>query len=139
MAWSFRELDAELRKIIHNCKTSFDPTTGKINFTIISAQAQALKSWISLFETSYIEISNRRPKNKTQILKKGKEVSDLGWFCCEILWEIEIEAGSPEPTMRKWESLPSGLVTADLKATMLIELDKLYKNFKSYRREVILT
>lgn len=130
-------MENDLRNIRYACRDAIDDATGAVNVAVIAAQAQTLKAWIAEFEKGYIADAKRRPTRADAILIGGHKLCEDAWFCCELLWNAEIEAGGPAPVAAKWENLPHGVVFGEVKAEMLTAMSDLLADYRSFRRDIL--
>ncbi|MFH1424306.1 MAG: hypothetical protein ABIG20_01355 [archaeon] len=139
MVEAVRRLENELRNIRYACRDAINDDTGAVEVTVIAANANKLRVWINDFEKSYISDAKRRPTRGNEILREGKKLAEAAWFCCELLWNAELEAGGAPPALTRWENLPSGVVVGDIKAEILIELLNLLNDYRNFRRDIVKT
>ncbi|MFO7872168.1 MAG: hypothetical protein R6U26_00825 [Candidatus Undinarchaeales archaeon] len=134
-----RELESKLRSIRRVCKSAIDPTTGAVDATVIHQQAAELKQWISNFENMYIREAREHPNKAKQITADARDFINEAWFTYEVLIELSMKADEPPPSLVKWEVLPSGVVPGKLKEQAIKQLDKIYEDFTSFRKEVLVS
>jgi len=132
-----RELETVLRNIRLAVRGAVDAVTGKVDPSVLGAQAALLKKWTDEFEKNYVVKQSQKPLKRAQIRIGGKKIAEHAWFCCEVLWNAEIDAAGPPPVMSRWEGVPSGLVVGDIKGELDTEITKLLNDFIEYRREVL--
>lgn len=133
---SVRDLENNLRNIRLACRDAIDDVSGKVDSAVIGAQAQALKKWTADFERTFIEEAKKRPQRGESITKEGHKLAEQAWFCCEVLWDFEVEAGSSQAAIKRWEP-EFGPVKGQLKSQVLLELGKLLENYRAYRRDTL--
>ena len=137
MAEAARDLETDLRKIRDTCKHAIEPTTGKVDVVVIAGQAQALKSWLDALHKEYTTRAIARSTKSPQILAGGEKLLEDGWFCYNLLLDVELQAAGPPPTLQKFEGLVSGIVQPHSKSQMFVELDRLVEDYRSYKRDVL--
>lgn len=136
---SIRELETELRSIRMRCRDAIDDSTGMVDVMMIAEQATRLKKWTADFSNSYIQESKRKPQIQSKIVKEGHKIAEQAWFCCEVLWNVEIDAGSASPAGVRWEGvhMESGVVLDLVKSEMITEIGNLLNAYQKYRKEIL--
>jgi len=132
-----RELETILRNIRLAARGAIDAVSGKVDGGVLGAQAELLKIWTFDFEKCYLAQVPKKQKNKDAIVVEGQKISEHGWFCCELLWNAEMEALAPQPTISRYVNLPSGVVFGEVKAQLDEELTNLVNMLNTYRRNVL--
>ncbi len=131
------EVEAKVREIRRECKAAISPDTGEVDSAKINLKAEELKQLLHDFETLFIKKAKENPIKAETIVKKGREFLEEGWFTYEVLIELGMKAGEPEPAQVRWEALPEGVVPLDLKAQAIMQLDNLYKKFNDFKKTTL--